>query len=120
MGCAHGYSNCAAPRLLYRAILLDIFQTFVNNEVQLKLQYALVAMKTISMLDFRNDAERILAQVMNGERMVLTRRGKPVARLEPIVEETPDEKDSFYSLIGLVETGKSLSNKQIDDILYGK
>ena len=76
--------------------------------------------KTISMLDFRNDAERILAQVIKGERMVLTRRGKPVARLEPITETTSDENDSFYSLIGLVETGKSLSNKQIDDILYGK
>jgi len=79
-----------------------------------------LTMKTISMLDFRNDAERILAQVVKGERMILTRRGKPVARLEPITEETPDENDSFYSLLGLVETGKSLSNKQIDDILYGK
>jgi prevent-host-death family protein len=78
------------------------------------------AMKTISMLDFRNDAERILAQVIKGERMVLTRRGKPVARLEPITEQTSDENDSFYSLMGLVESGKSLSNKQIDDILYGQ
>ena len=77
-------------------------------------------MKTISMLDFRNDAERILAQVIKGERMVLTRRGKPVARLEPIAQDAPDGDDSFYSLIGLGETGKSLSNKQIDDILYGK
>ena len=51
---------------------------------------------------------------------VLTRRGKPVARLEPIVLETTDENDSFYSLIDLAETGKSLSNKQIDDILYNK
>ena len=79
-----------------------------------------LAMKTISMLDFRNDAERILAQVIKGERMVLTRRGKPVARLEPIAQNTPDEDDSFYSLTDLAETGKSLSNKQIDDILYGK
>lgn len=78
------------------------------------------AMKTISMLDFRNDAERILAQVIKGERMVLTRRGKPVARLEPIAQDTPNEDDSFYSLTDLAQTGKSLSNKQIDDILYGQ
>lgn len=77
-------------------------------------------MKTVSMLDFRNDAERILAQVMNGERMVLTRRGKPVARLEPITQDAPGGDDPFYSLTGLAETGKSLSNKQIDDILYGQ
>lgn len=78
------------------------------------------AMKTISMLDFRNDAERILAQVIKGERLILTRRGKPVARLEPIVEEVPDVNDSFYSLTDLAETGRSLSNKQIDNILYGQ
>lgn len=79
-----------------------------------------MAMKKVSLLDFRLDAERILAQVMQGQRMVLTRRGKPVARLEPIVEETHDINDSFYSLTDLAEKGKSLSNKQIDDILYGK
>lgn len=55
-----------------------------------------------------------------GERMVLTRRGKPVARLEPIAQDTPDGDDSFYSLSDLAEMGKSLSNKQIDDILYGQ
>lgn len=77
-------------------------------------------MKTVSLLDFRLDAERILGQVMKGERLVLTRRGKPVARLEPIAQDTPDVDDSFYSLTDLAETGKSLSNKQIDDILYGK
>lgn len=78
------------------------------------------SMKTVSLLDFRLDAERILGQVMKGERLVLTRRGKPVARLEPIAQDTPDVDDSFYSLTDLAETGKSLSNKQIDDILYGK
>ena len=77
-------------------------------------------MKTVSLLDFRLDAERILAQVMKGEHLVLTRRGKPVARLEPISQDTPDVDDSFYSLTDLAETGKSLTNKQIDDILYGK
>ncbi len=59
------------------------------------------AMKTVSLHYFRLDAERILAQVMKGERLVLTRRGKPVARLEPIAQDTPDVDDSFYSLTDL-------------------
>jgi prevent-host-death family protein len=78
-------------------------------------------MKTISMLDFRHHAEKIIDQVQKGERMILTRRGKPVARLEPIVQEKVDADDPFYSLAELAEPGgASLTNAQIDDILYGK
>jgi prevent-host-death family protein len=79
------------------------------------------AVKTISMLDFRNNAEKIIAQVQKGQRMVLTRRGKPVARLEPITKETPNGDDPFYSLNELSDpAGESLTNAQIDDILYGQ
>ena len=77
--------------------------------------------KTISMLDFRNNAEKIIAQVQKGQRMILTRRGKPVARLEPIVQETGSGDDPFYSLSELSDhAGESLTNAQIDDILYGQ
>ncbi len=76
-------------------------------------------MKKISMLDFRLHAERIIAQVQKGQRMILTRRGKPVARLEPIVDGTPDSEDPFYSLTDLAEAGDSLTNAQIDESLYG-
>lgn len=72
------------------------------------------------MLDFRLDAERIIAQVQKGQRMILTRRGKPVARLEPIVKPAPDAEDPFYSLTDLAEKGQSLSNAQIDELLYGQ
>ena len=78
-------------------------------------------MKTVSMLDFRLHAEKILAQVQKGERMILTCRGKPVARLEPIVHESVDADDPFYSLDALSDvSGDSLTNQQIDDILYGQ
>ena len=76
-------------------------------------------MKKISMLDFRLDAERIIAQVQKGQRMILTRRGKPVARLEPIAE-VPDADDPIYTLADLAVSGESLDNSQIDEILYGK
>jgi len=78
-------------------------------------------MKNISMLEFRKHAEKIIAQVQKGQRMILTFRGKPVARLEPILVKSVPDDDPFYSLNQLSgENGASLSNKQIDDILYGQ
>jgi prevent-host-death family protein len=77
-------------------------------------------MKTVSMVDFRLNAERILALVQKGQRVTLTRRGKPVARLEPINEGAPNSDDPFYSLADRAENGGSLTNKEIDEILYGK
>lgn len=78
-------------------------------------------MKTISLLEFRLHAEKILAQVQRGQRLILTRRGKPVARLEPIVHKPSGTDDPFYSLSGMCATaGETLSNAQIDDLLYGQ
>jgi prevent-host-death family protein len=76
--------------------------------------------KSVSMVDLRLNAEKIIARVQGGERIVLTRRGKAVARLEPIVPESVRSDDPFYSLGSLAEAGSgSLTNEQIDDILYG-
>lgn len=77
-------------------------------------------MKTVSMLDFRLHAEKIIAQVQKGQGVILTRRGKPVARIEPIVEKSADADDPFYSLDQLSVPGASFSNAQIDDMLYGQ
>jgi antitoxin (DNA-binding transcriptional repressor) of toxin-antitoxin stability system len=77
-------------------------------------------MKTISMLDLRLDAERIIGQVQKGQRMILTRCGKPVARLEPIAVETVQSDDPFYSLSDLAASNPSLSNAQIDALVYGQ
>jgi prevent-host-death family protein len=77
-------------------------------------------MKTVSMLDFRRDANRVLTKVQKGERLILTLRGKPVARLEPIRDEPIEETDSFYALCDLAAPAGSLSNQQIDEILYGE
>ena len=77
-------------------------------------------MKTVSMLDFRNRAERIIARVQQGQEMVLTYRGKPVLRLEPLREEEITEDDPFYALDQhAVAKGKSLTNRQIDKAIYG-
>ena len=77
-------------------------------------------MKTVSMLDFRNRAERIIAQVQKGQEMVLTYRGKPVMRLQPLREETAAEDDPFYALSQHADAeGQSLTNQQMDETIYG-
>lgn len=77
-------------------------------------------MKEVSLLAFRRDAERILSQVQRGEKLILTRRGRPVARLEPIQNDAFDADDPFYSLCELAEPAGSLTNRHIDEILYGQ
>jgi len=77
-------------------------------------------MKEISMLVFRREAELIIAQVQKGERLILTRRGKAVARLEPIREAPLDANDPFYSICELAEPAGSLTNRHIDEIVYGQ
>ena len=80
-------------------------------------------MKTVTMLEFRKHAERVLRRVAKGERLVLSHRGKPAARLEPVAA-TPGgalPNDPFLA-IGRRATA-SLKGKtkhaEIDRILYG-
>jgi hypothetical protein len=50
----------------------------------------------------------------------LTYRGKPAARLEPIVERQITPEDPFYALDRLADAkGASLTNDEIDRIVYG-
>ncbi len=77
-------------------------------------------MKRASMLDLRLDLEGIIGRVQKGRRMVLTRRGKPVARWEPMAAETPDADDPFCALSDLAEAGPTLSNAPIDELLSGQ
>lgn len=76
-------------------------------------------METISILEFRRDAEAIIKKVRQGSRFILTYRGKPVMRLEPIVDEAVDAEDPFYSLNEIAaSSGASLTNDEIDEIIY--
>ena len=91
-----------------------------NFEFMLKTR-KFVAMKTISMLEFRQAAEQIIDQVRKGQRLILTYRGKPVARIEPVQSEGTDESDPFYSLTSLADAkGKSMTNRQMDEAVYGR
>lgn len=57
-------------------------------------------MKIVTMLEFRQDAEGVLRRVARGERFVLSHRGKPAARLEPLERAASGdlENDPFLSV----------------------
>ena len=75
-------------------------------------------MTAVSLLQFRRNAEGVLRRVQRGQSLVLTVRGKPVARLEPIATK-PSADDPLYRLGQLaVGNGKSLSNRDMDRLIY--
>jgi hypothetical protein len=50
----------------------------------------------------------------------MTYRGKPVMRLEPIVDEIPSAEDPFYKLGDLASSNaEPLTNEEIDKAVYG-
>jgi len=70
-------------------------------------------MKLISMLEFRKNAAKIIRWSKQGKRMIITYRGRPAIRLEPIYEERIYKNDSFLRLDGIVDGKKeNLSNNK--------
>lgn len=86
--------------------------------LKLKLNLAVRDMEKVSLLAFRRDAESIIRKVQRGKRLILTYRGQPVMRLEPIVEEKVDPADPIYTIYECAVSGASLTNEEIDGLLY--
>ena len=81
-------------------------------------------MKTITMLEFRRNAEKVLQRIAKGERLLLSHRGKPAARLEPIDKPAAADTlhDPFLNIGARAEAspkGKT-HHTDIDRILYGR
>jgi antitoxin (DNA-binding transcriptional repressor) of toxin-antitoxin stability system len=76
--------------------------------------------ETVTMLEFRKNTGAVIRKALQGKRMLLTYRGKPVMRLEPIESGNPGKNDPFYALSALADSGgKSLTNNEMDEIIYG-
>jgi prevent-host-death family protein len=76
-------------------------------------------MERVSILEFRRDAHTIIRKVRQGKRFILTYRGKPVMRLEPIADRGVTSDDPFYSIARLATSkGEPLTNEEIDQIVY--
>ena len=88
-------------------------------------------MKTITMLELRQNAEAVVQDLRRGLALTLTYRGQPLARLEPIRPSAEDiaVDDPLYRLAeqaGLAKTDERLAkenarltNRDIDRALYG-
>lgn len=81
-------------------------------------------MKTLSMVEFRRNARRALEAVRRGERFLLTYRGEPVARLEPVrpepsavPEDDPLLRVDDFAVDG---AGGPLASEEIDRLVYGR
>jgi prevent-host-death family protein len=78
-------------------------------------------MKIVGMLEFRKDAEGIMRRAMRGERVILSYRGRPVLRLEPLSRDRAASDDPFFSLPDMADAkGLPLSNRQMDEAVYGR
>ena len=75
-------------------------------------------METVSMVELRRDAEGILRRIRQGERLILTYRGRPAARLAPVSEPPLTAADPMYRLGELAVDGPPLANDRIDAIVY--
>jgi prevent-host-death family protein len=58
-------------------------------------------MEHISFREFRRNAASVIRKVGQGQRIIMTYRGKPVMRLEPIGSDIPDADDPFYKITEL-------------------
>lgn len=77
-------------------------------------------MKTVSLLEFRKNAQATLQKVAGGQSFVLTRRGRAIARLEPIGDERIEPDDPIYGLGNLAVEGHPMTNAQMDREIYGR
>jgi prevent-host-death family protein len=81
-------------------------------------------MKTVTMLEFRRNAESVLRRVAKGERLLLSHRGKPAARLEPIGAgpgaTSPEDPFLCVGQRAVASPKGRTKHAEIDRILYGR
>ena len=79
-------------------------------------------MKTVSMLELRSRGRDVVRRLDQGERLELTYRGRTVATLVPAQAEEADPipaNDPIFAFIAQAEPLGSLTNEEIDQVLYG-
>lgn len=76
------------------------------------------------MLELRKDPEGILRRVVKGERFLLSYRGRPAARLEPVMDNGPVDlaTDPFLTIAqrALPSPKGKTRHADLDKILYGR
>ncbi len=79
----------------------------------------------VTMLEFRQNAQGVLRRIARGERLLLSHRGKPVAKIEPLdspAESIDVDTDPFLNIAHRATRspkGKT-KHEDIDRLLYGR
>jgi prevent-host-death family protein len=80
--------------------------------------------KTVTMLEFRQNAQSVLRRVAKGERLLISHRGKPAARLEPLTTAANNvlSSDPFLTIgsRATVSPKGRTKHADIDRIVYGR
>ena len=81
-------------------------------------------MKTVTMLEFRQNAQSVLRRIAKGERLLLSHRGRLAARLEPLTAAPNDvSPNDPFLIIGSRATaspkGKT-RHADVDYVVYGR
>jgi antitoxin (DNA-binding transcriptional repressor) of toxin-antitoxin stability system len=91
-----------------------------KGEHQLKVN---IMVKTVTMLEFRKNAASILRRLAKGERFMLSHRGRPVARIEPLERASASDAatDPFLMIRdrALPSPKGKTSHGEIDRVIYG-
>ena len=72
-------------------------------------------MATVSVYHARAEFSRLIERALDGEEIVITRRGKPAVRLVPVEEPRPHRKPG--ALKGKLELPESFFDPLPDDII---
>ncbi|MDY0145110.1 MAG: type II toxin-antitoxin system prevent-host-death family antitoxin [Kiritimatiellia bacterium] len=75
-------------------------------------------MTVVSLVEFRKNASRILGQVRRGQSLLLTVRGKPVARIEPVRQDISTNDPLYLLAERAVQDDPALSNAEMDRLIY--
>jgi prevent-host-death family protein len=75
-----------------------------------------MATKNVGVYDAKTHLPRLLAEVEAGETVVITRHGKPIAKIVPVEEEAADIK-SVIAAIKEFRKGNRLGGLRIKDLI---
>ena len=75
------------------------------------------------MLELRQNSKDVIRSLRRGERLFLTHRGKPLARIEPATATSKDAWEDAIFQVGKFAKPSPLGrlkHGEIDDIVYGQ
>ncbi len=74
-------------------------------------------MTTVSVSEARAKLSQLLRRVLQGERVIITRQGVPIASLVPLEKEKSDNVDEVIEHIRQSRRGRTLGSLKIRDLI---